>query len=301
MVFPAWDSGTDNGPMTDAGALDPLLVHDGLALYRIGQGEPVLLMPGPHRFQQAGDGSAAPLVDGLVSIGRQVVTFDPPGAGHSDRPAHVSMAEMHDCADETLAVLGLEGPVDALGHSMGGLTVLGYALERPGHVRRLVLVGTGTGRRAYMRAPGALWNRTHPHFWGMVARAILQSAVRTRAPEALLLNYIQRESYVDRSLADSWPIAPADWWRPRRGRTEWHRVVSDLDYGPRLAEVAAPTLVLCGRHDPQYPPNCSEELAAGIPGARLMWFERSGHYPFREEPQTFWAAVDGFLSEPSPR
>lgn len=275
---------------------DPTLVHDGLAVYRIGEGEPLLLMPGPHRFQQAGDGSAAPLVEGLVGIGRQVVTFDPPGAARSTRPAHVSMAEMHDCADETLAVLGLRGRVDALGHSMAGLTALGYALERPEHVRRLVLVGTGTGRRAYMSASGALWNRTHPHFWAMVGRALLQSVLRTRAPEALLLNFIQRESYVDRSLATPWPVGAADWWRPRRGHTEWHRMVRQLDYGPRLADIAAPTLVLCGRHDPQYPPACSQELAAGIPDARLEWFEHSGHYPFTEEPDKFWAAVEGFLA-----
>lgn len=55
-------------------------------------------------------------------------------------------------------------------------------------------------------------------------------------------------------------------------------------------------LVVCGQHDPQYPPACSEELAAGIRHAALVSFERSGHFPFIEEPEAFWATVDAFLT-----
>jgi pimeloyl-ACP methyl ester carboxylesterase len=102
----------------------PYLYHDGLAVYRIGRGAPILLMPGPHRFQIPGDGSAAPLIDGLEKLGRQVISFDPPESGRSTRVAKLSMAEMHQCADEALDVCGVSGPVAAMGHSMGGLAVL---------------------------------------------------------------------------------------------------------------------------------------------------------------------------------
>lgn len=57
----------------------------------------------------------------------------------------------------------------------------------------------------------------------------------------------------------------------------------------------APTLILCGLRDPQYPPACSRELAAAIPGARAVYFERSGHYPFIEEAGPFWVVVAEFL------
>jgi proline iminopeptidase len=277
---------------------DPFAIRDGLAIYRIGEGPPILLMPGPHRFQQPGDGSAAPLIDGLTRLGRQVISFDPPGAARSSRLARVSMAEMHDCADEALAAVGVAGPIDAVGHSMGGLAVLAYAVGRPGRVRRLVLIGTGTGGRAYMTAPGALWNRSHPQFWRMAMLGILQMAWPRRAPELILFNFIRCCSFVDRRFVRTRAVKWRDWLRPRRGRTDWHQVARRLDYGPRLAEIDVPTLILCGRHDPQYPPACSEELARGIAGSRVAWFERSGHFPFIEEPEAFWGAVGDFLAAP---
>jgi len=55
-------------------------------------------------------------------------------------------------------------------------------------------------------------------------------------------------------------------------------------------------LLLCGRNDLRYPPACSDEIAAGIRHAQLVFFERSGHYPFIEKPEAFWAAVDAFLN-----
>ena len=271
----------------------------GLAVYRIGRGEPVLVMPGPHRFERPGLRGFDSLVDGLASSGRQVVTFDPPGSGRSRRPSHLGLVEMHACTDETLDACGLTGPVDALGHSMAGLVLLAYALERPTRLRRQVLVGTGSGGPSYMRAPGALWNRTHPGFPGLAALGVLSTIWPRRATETLLLNYIERRSFVDPRLATVRGVALADWLRPRRGRPEWHRVARRLDLGPRLPEVSTPSLVLCGRHDPQFPPACSRQLAARMPEARLVMFEHSGHSPFLEEPDLFWRSVRDFLGAPS--
>jgi pimeloyl-ACP methyl ester carboxylesterase len=93
-------------------------------------------------------------------------------------------------------------------------------------------------------------------------------------PERLLNNFIHRESFVDSRVADVMPISVSDWFHPREGRTDWHRVAKRLDYALRLARIGLPALILCGRHDPQFPPTCSEELAREIQGAQLVFFER---------------------------
>ncbi len=241
------------------------------------------------------------LIDGLTQLGRQVITFDPPASGHSTRSARLSMAEMHQCASEELDVCGISEAVDALGHSMAGLALLSYAIEQPRRVRRLVLVGTGSGGPAYMNAPGALWNHSHPQFWRMALLGLLHIVWPRRAPEQMMMNFIQWHSFYDKRHAEIETVRLRDWLRPRRGRPDWHRVARKLDYAPQLGEIGVPSLILCGRYDPQYPPSCSEELAAGINDARLIYFEHSGHYPFIEEADTFWQTVGDFLGAATDR
>lgn len=112
---------------------EPYRIHDGLAVYRFGDsGDPVLLMPGPHRFQRPGMRSADALVDVLVALGRRVITFDPPGSGSSTRPASLSMREMHDCATESLDVCGVSDPVGRDGPQHGRTGVAGVYAGPPG-------------------------------------------------------------------------------------------------------------------------------------------------------------------------
>jgi proline iminopeptidase len=271
----------------------------------------VLLFPGPHRFQQPGDGTAGPLIEGLVHrLGRQVISFDPPGSGHSTRPPKLSMEEMLECANETLELFHITEPIDIFGHSMGGLCALAYAVKQSqshstnkcdsGRVKRLVLVGTGSGGPAYMKAPGALWNASHAAFWKMAFLGVLQMVYQCEALQNIMLNFIDYHSYVDRQR---WfvprPIRMSDWFRRKSGHSEWHAIAKNLDYRNRLGDVTVPTLLLCGRHDVQYPVACTKELADGMPNACEIYFDASGHYPFIEERDAFWRAVSDFFNETS--
>ena len=126
------------GDSVDVGGMTtPFTVHDGLAVYRLGSGEPVLLFPYPHgsTLRSMAEDSLAALLAGLE---RQVITFDPPGAYRSTRPMRCDMAEMLACAGEALHACRIKLPVDVVGHSMGSLCALALAIERPELVRRLV-------------------------------------------------------------------------------------------------------------------------------------------------------------------
>ena len=86
----------------------PSLVHDGLAVYAFGSGEPLFLMPYPHAATVIGDRTLTELAEGLKALGRRVVTFEPPGAGCSTRPMRLDVPEMLECAEEALTTCGLE-------------------------------------------------------------------------------------------------------------------------------------------------------------------------------------------------
>jgi pimeloyl-ACP methyl ester carboxylesterase len=196
----------------------------------------VLLMPGPHRFQRPGQRSADALITGLVRLGRTVVTFDPPGSGWSSRPTRLGMPEMLSCTLEALAAAGVDEPVDAVGHSMGGLALLAFTLQHPDLVDRLVLIGTGRGGGTHLTAPGALWNRHHRAFPAVALLGSVHLAVGRLGSEGVLNNLIERRSFVDQSHSRPARVRAGDWLRPRAGRADWHRIARTLDYGPRLPE-----------------------------------------------------------------
>ncbi|RDW74171.1 hypothetical protein BP5796_07613 [Coleophoma crateriformis] len=68
-----------------------------------------------------------------------------------------------------------------------------------------------------------------------------------------------------------------------------------FDVRHRLKEIKAPTLVVVGRHDYIAPVHFSQEIADGIPNARLEIFEHSGHAPPADEPEKFQDTVWSFL------
>jgi len=68
----------------------------------------------------------------------------------------------------------------------------------------------------------------------------------------------------------------------------------------RLGEITVPTLVMAGRNDGVFPPECQRELAAGIPNARLQLIDRAGHNPHSEQTAEVMAAIKHFLAADTP-
>ena len=280
--------------------VEPVSVVDGLAVYTAGSGEPALLLPYPHGH------TTEPMVQGplaeiLVSMGRTVVTFDVPGAYRSTREPAGDMEEMIQCADEALDRLGIQGPVDVLGHSMGGLAALAYGIERPERTRRLVLVASLSGFPAAARwgLPGSAYRFYEPDYWRIILWGMrLNAGHGDLALHKRLQNLMACATYHDEAFFRPVAIDNDDAEKGVPIRTLWSRnMYTRLSYADRLGEVRAPTLILAGRHDPEAPLPCSEELLHGIPAARLVIFEESGHSPFIEEVALFAQTVDGFLNK----
>jgi proline iminopeptidase len=68
----------------------------------------------------------------------------------------------------------------------------------------------------------------------------------------------------------------------------------------RLGEITVPTLVMAGRDDGVFPPDCQRELAAGLPNARLHLVDHAGHSPHAEQTAEVTAAVRHFISAAAP-
>ena len=288
-----------NQPENANATYEPILVREGLAVYDVGSGLPLLLMPYPHGFTHS------PMADGalarcLAGAGRRVITFDPPGAYRSTRPATVDMQEMLDCAEEALQACEVPGRVDVVGHSMGSLCALGLALARPERVARLVLIGALSGYGAVRRwgMPHNWRPWRHLAFWQFAWYGfLLRGGWGSLADHKRLSRLKDLPSYVNQSLVPAEPVLRDDHLRPAPVRDRWLATSVEYDFAARLPDVAAPVLICAGRYDPQTPLAAARQLEAGLPAARLVIFEQSGHSPFIEEPERFGQAVGAFLAE----
>jgi proline iminopeptidase len=64
----------------------------------------------------------------------------------------------------------------------------------------------------------------------------------------------------------------------------------------RLGEIKQPVLVLAGRHDFLFPPECQAILADRLPNAQLELIERAGHNAPSERPAVVIKAIRRFLA-----
>jgi pimeloyl-ACP methyl ester carboxylesterase len=255
-------------------------------------------MPTPHACTTAPE-IDKPLAQLLIGMGFRVVTFDPPGAFRSHRPPFVGMAEMLGCAEEAIAATGVATPVRVCGHSMASVCAIGLALERPDLVSRLLLVGTTTGPRAALRSGGMplcwpWWSRA---FWTFAIRGARLALGRGNlAVQKKLCRQTTLASFVNPALAPSLELHDGDNRVKASPRSVWAARIRAIDYQARLPAIHVETLVCSGRHDPQTTPTANNKVALGIRNARLVTFDRSGHYPFVEEPDRFRAVVGPFIS-----
>jgi pimeloyl-ACP methyl ester carboxylesterase len=105
-------------------------------------GAPVVLIHGwGGSFQHTWAGNG--LVELLADEGRRVIPVDLRGHGDAAKP-HDPEAYA-DMTDEVLDVLPALGPVDAVGFSLGAMTLLHLACRQPERFGRIVLAGIGNG------------------------------------------------------------------------------------------------------------------------------------------------------------
>lgn len=218
-----------------------------------------------------------------LAADRRVIAYDHRGHGgstkYADHAAYTFDTLTSDFA--AFAVRVAPGPVDLIGHSIGGVVALRHALAHPERVRSLVLVSTAARPsanpvlRALFRTLTAIVNT-----WGMsplirLARRTVRIQDGTPESEAARL---QRQGAALESMDPQAFVA-------------FGKAI--LDYpslAPRLAELTCPTTVVTGIQDTGLRP-AARQFVTTAPSARAIVIPDAGHSPQTEAPEAWLAAV----------
>ena len=217
----------------------------------------------------------------------RVILFDLRAHGLSDDAPAATLTLPQFATDvvELAAVLGL-GEYAVLGHSFGGSVALRLAVDHPTAASALVL-------SAATPSPVAL-----PSGEERLAHVSLQLHERLAQADTYLDWF---HAYIAACFADEHDERVNDYLQRRAGMVvraetaERMSTPSADELRDRLSEVRPRTLVLHGRYDRNTPLTLGEQLAHGIPDAKLVVFERSGHFPFVEEQEAYLRAIRRFL------
>jgi non-heme chloroperoxidase len=205
------------------------------------------------------------------------------GHGDSDRP--VSGYRPQDLAVDLEAfmdALGLESAVIA-GHSMGSSVAQRFAIDHPGRVRGLVLVGSVT-----------TW-RDHPDFvelWDSVVSTLgdpVDPGFVREFQESTLAQPVPPE-FVDTVVRESLKL-PARVWK-----AALLEGLLEADFSGELGRIEAPTLIAWGDRD-ALTGSEQEPLAAAIAGSRRVVYPGAGHGLHWEEPARVAADLAAFAEE----
>jgi pimeloyl-ACP methyl ester carboxylesterase len=166
------------------------------------------------------------------------------------------------------------------GHSMGGYVALEILRRAPERVERLALLDT----HARPDTPEATANRRR-----LMALAERDFAAVSAELFPTLVAPAHRSDAGLSGKVTEMALATGMEAFLRQERA----IIARIDSRPHLAAIRCPTLVIAGRLDAIMPVALLEELANGIPGARLEVIEDCGHMSTLERPEV----VTGLLRE----
>ena len=227
----------------------------------------------------------------------RVIYYDQRGCGQSDREPGdgYSIDQAVDDLDALRRALKIDRWV-VLGHSYGGVLAQCYAVEYPERVAGLILVGAAPGMEVRLGA-----SRQHECLSKEERKRIREIysnkelSLAQKVYNAHLNGDWKRQGYYRPSRDELARMALYEWVHDPTFRGAICRDMHGLDLRGAFAGCPIPTLILEGRCDLTWNTDKPEKLKGNHPSAKMIFFERSAHSPFRDEPEAFFAAVKGFI------
>jgi pimeloyl-ACP methyl ester carboxylesterase len=208
-------------------------------------------------------------------VGYRIYALDLPGHGKSGGYGQQTIQSYAGAILDWLVAVRIHAAV-FIGHSMGSAIALTLALDSPGQVLGLGLVGAGAR---------------------LNVNPVLLESVSSEATYPTAIEAVVKWSFGRQTAAALVALAAR-----RMGETRPSVLYGDFlacdafDVSERLGEVRQPTLILSGEEDRMTPRRNAQYMADKIPGAMLRIIPQAGHMVMLEQPLVVSAALSEFLA-----
>lgn len=255
----------------------------------VGQGDEVIVMLHGSGPGASGWANFHRNIAPMAQAGYRVILMDCPGWGKSD--PIVSLSSRSDlnarCLKGVLDGLGIE-KAHLIGNSMGAHSTTAFALHNPHRIGKLVLMGGGTGGPSLftpmpaegIKLIGQLYREpTIENLKKMMAVFVYDSSSLTEdLYQQRLHNMLSRRDHLENFVLSA-----------QRYPKQF------TDYGHRLDEIQAETLIVWGRNDRFVPLDVGLRVLANMPRAGMHIFNQCGHWAQWEHAEAFNRLVLDFL------
>jgi 2-hydroxy-6-oxonona-2,4-dienedioate hydrolase len=229
-------------------------------------------------------------IDAVVDAGFRVLLINCPGWGKSDS---VVCAESRSDFNARVVKAVIDqlniDMITLIGNSMGGHSSVAFALTYPQSVDKLILMGGGTGGISA--------------FVPMPTEGIKRIGELYREPNLDNLNRMMQVFVYDTSdlTEDLMKARLANMTANPEHNVNFVKSSQQFpkqypDFGPRLPDIQAKTLIIWGRNDRFVPVDVAYRLNAGILNSELHVFNQCGHWAQWEHAERFNRLVLDFIT-----
>jgi pimeloyl-ACP methyl ester carboxylesterase len=170
------------------------------------------------------------------------------------------------------------------GLSMGGYIALAITHRAPQRVAQLALLDTSARPETPEQTA-----RRNPQL------ALAECGRFGEVPALQFPLLVHRDRHADQALMESVRMMAEETGAAAFLRQQ-RAIITRADARPFLPSIRCPTMVLVGEGDALTPPQLAEEIAAAIPGARLVVVPACGHLSTMERPDEVNRALGEWLS-----
>jgi proline iminopeptidase len=234
-----------------------------------------------------------------------MVYLETRGTGRSERPETTKEYTLGHFTDDLEALRKhlKQDQIWLMGHSCGGLQIMGYALKYPKRVKGLIVLSSFPGYDdEYSLDFQAQVARRAKEPWfpdANQALSILFHTPQTKDEEmrSLFLRTLPFFFHNQEILKRNAPAFEGAAFSANAHRGCVDSGFFSLTLSPQLHKIKAPVLIVVGSDDFVCSSVQAQRLHLGIPCSKLLLIEDAGHFIWVEQAETFFSGIRKFLPE----